>query len=145
MQERRKYGNSVEMRRGGLLLPLLSLRALQGVEIQSGSWWALPMVRLDCRVACAPRNDRVWEVFRLDCRVSTILASPFCHCKPFGAWQSSLGRSEVVCACPWFGWIAASLTLLAMTGCGAGGRHRRERQSFRWKRKGFQGTKRRFW
>ena len=35
---------------------------------------------------------------RMDCRVSTMLASPFCHCEPFWAWQSSRGRSEVVCA-----------------------------------------------
>ena len=32
------------------------------------------------------------------------------------SWRASRGGR-----CPWFGWIAASLTLLAMTGCGAGG------------------------
>ena len=37
----------------------LSLRALMGVAIQSGSSYSLPMLQLDCRVACAPRNDKV--------------------------------------------------------------------------------------
>ena len=71
---------------------------------------------------------------------------PFCHCEPLWAWQSSLWRRG---CCPCFGWIAASLALLAMTRCGLrrgdkGGEDRafggREKE-FSERKEGFGGQK----
>ena len=113
----------------------LSLRARQGVAIQSGSLGRMPgrcgscpMVPLDCRVACAPRNDKGGA--RMGGVVRQGLGIPFplcCHCEPVRVWQSSRDR---LAGCPgdavvaqWFSWIATSglCPFLAMTRCGLTG------------------------
>jgi hypothetical protein len=53
------------------------------------------------------------EAFRLESvQMISLGVPPFCHCKPLWAWQS---RWVVASAALCFRWIAASLTLLAMT------------------------------